>query len=471
MNDACFMTIAEAADAMRAGRFSATEFARMHLDRIEKLDPTLNSFVCIDRARVLAAAARADRQLREEPDGRPLIGIPVAIKDIVDVEGLPTSCNSRISPREAATSSAVAVVRLESAGAVVLGKTVLHEFATGGPGFDLPFPPARNPWDRAKHPGGSSSGSASAVAAGLAVAALGTDTAGSVRHPATACGIVGLKPTYDLVPRTGVFPLSFSLDHVGPMARTVADCAILLDALADRRGAESYSDELGAPISGLKIGVLDGVHAEGGPADPAVLSGFECALEALRRTGARLMPVSLPPFAAFQSCLRIIQQGESYAIHRQWLDERPGDYGAMSREKLAAGALVGAADFVVAQQARRELTARYRIATRGLDAVIVLSSFYRPCQVDDENALAATYDRSARGIFNVTGDPAIAVPVGFSSDGMPLGIQLAAPPYRESRLLRIAHALETEIGATDLHPASFVDSRVDPALERTDGRD
>ncbi len=455
--NAAFLTIADAGKALRARAISARELTRLHLDRIAAHDPQLDAYVCVVGVAAMEAARRADDRLARGGEAGQLTGIPFAVKDILDVEGLPTLCQSRIMPDRPASRSAPAVARLEAGGAILLGKTALHEFATGGPGFDLPFPPARNPWDPRHHPGGSSSGSGTAVAAGLAMAAIGTDTAGSVRHPATACGIVGLKPTYDLIPREGAFPLSFSLDHVGPLARSVADCAILLDAMADDRGGGSYGGLIGQGMAGLRIGVLDTFHVEGGPVDAEVEAGFATALDALRGLGATLVPVSPPPLAAFLTCLRIIQQGESYAVHRRWLAERPQDYGAMSREKLAAGALVSAADFVTAQQARRELSARYREATRGLDAVVALSSFHLPCRIDDRAQLAATYDRQARAVFNVTGDPAIAVPVGFSPQGLPLGVQLAAAPYRERELLRIAHALETALGATRHHPALFLD--------------
>lgn len=466
--DPSFASIAETAVALRRGRIGARELVQAHLDRIGQ-QASLAAYVAVCRDRALAAAGRAQERLRD-PDAGPLTGIPIAVKDIIDVAGLPTRCQSRIMPDVPASDSAPVVSRLEAAGAVVLGKTALHEFATGWPGFDLPFPPARNPWNRERHPGGSSSGSAVAVAAGMAMGAVGTDTAGSIRNPATACGIVGLKPTYDLVPRAGTFPLAFSLDQVGPMARSTADCSLLLDAMADRHEATPFGGEIGMSVEGLRIGVLDAVHAEAGDLDPEVARGFDLAVDTLRRLGVKLVSVRIPSFAAFQTCLRIIQQAESHAVHRDWLMTRPGDYGATAREKLAAGALVSGADFVIAQQARRELTARYRKATSGLDAIVAVSSLHRPCGITDAVALAATYDRHVRGIFNVTGDPAIAVPVGFSADGLPLGVQLAAGPWRERHLLRIAHALETALGANRIHPPRSVRADPHPSLEPVAGR-
>lgn len=468
--DLAFASILEVSQALRRRELSVRELVQLHLARIEAHDSDLNAYVAVEPARALAAADRAQERLAREPDAGPLTGIPFAVKDIIDVAGMPTRCQSRIMPDVAAERSAPAVERLEAQGAIVLGKTALHEFATGWPDARLPFPPARNPWNRERHPGGSSSGSAVALAAGLAMGAIGTDTAGSIRNPATACGIVGLKPTYDLVPRAGAFPLSFSLDHVGPMARTSADCALLLDAMAIERGEASYGGSIGEPISGLRIGVLDALHEEAGGLDPQIARGFDLALAALRGLGAELVSVRVPPFAAFQTCLRVIQQAESHAVHRDWLATRAGDYGATAREKLAAGALVSAADFIVAQQARRELTARYRDATRGLDAVIAVSSLFLPCGIADEVALAATYDRHVRGLFNVTGDPAIAIPVGFSDEWLPLGVQLAAAPWRERHLLRIAHALETALGATRIHPPHSAQTEARYDFEPVAGR-
>src|SRR5579862_3946365 len=232
MNDLHWLTAATAARAISARELSPVELTRALLKRIERLDPKLRVFIRLDAEAAMAAAKAAEQEIVAGRPRGPLHGIPVGIKDIIDVAGLPTTCHSKILIDNIAAQDAVCVTRLRGAGAIVLGKLSTHEFAIGGPSFDLPWPPARNPWNTAHHPGGSSSGSGSGVAAGLFPMALGSDTGGSVRNPASACGIVGLKPTYGLVSRRGVFPLSFSLDHIGPMTRTVEDNALMLEAIA-----------------------------------------------------------------------------------------------------------------------------------------------------------------------------------------------------------------------------------------------
>ncbi|MDP1544029.1 MAG: amidase, partial [Polycyclovorans sp.] len=232
MTDLHWMTAAAAAKAIAAKELSPVDLTAALLARIERLDPKLNAFIRLDGEAAMAAARTAEAEIASGRSRGPLHGVPVGIKDIIDVAGLPTTCHSKILADSLATSDAVCVSKLRGAGAIVLGKLSTHEFAIGGPSHDLPWPPARNPWNTDHHPGGSSSGSGSGVAAGLFPMALGSDTGGSVRNPASCCGIVGLKPTYGLVSRRGVFPLSFTLDHIGPMTRTVADNALMLEVLA-----------------------------------------------------------------------------------------------------------------------------------------------------------------------------------------------------------------------------------------------
>lgn len=451
----CCPTIAEAGRLLRAGAITSVDLTRLHLDRIARLDDRIDAYLTVMEEPALSAAERADAAFRAGVDHGPMHGIPYCLKDIFDVAGMVTTCHSRIVPEEPATADAAVVARLAAAGAVLLGKTALHEFGTGGPTFDLPFPPARNPWNRDHHPGGSTSGSGAAVAAGLAMAGIGTDTLGSVRSPATACGLVGLKPTYDAVPRRGCFPLAFSLDHVGPLTRTVDDCARVMDVIAEpARGGGSYGAELGRDLKGLRIGTLDAFHAAaGGAIDPEIEAGFDNALAALRDAGAEIVALDdLPPFDALQAAALTIHRAEAHTVHRAWLAERPDDYCAISREKLQAGAALSASDFIVAQQARAELIARYRRATAAVDAVVGLSSFTLPCRIDDPAALAATYRRHMRTPFNLLGDPTLSMPVGVSRTGLPLAVQLSAPAYGEARLLRIADGLERALGRMNAPP-------------------
>lgn len=443
--DLAYLSIAEAGRALRQRHVSAVELATVHLERITQFNPAIDAFLEVSADKALQAAREADAALARGEDQNPLLGIPYAVKDNVDVGAMVTTCHSSLTGREPASTDAVVVARMSEAGAVFLGKNALHEFAVGGPAFDLPFPPARNPWDRDRHPGGSTSGGGAAVAAGLAMAAIGTDTAGSIRNPATCCGVVGLKPTYDLVPREGVFPLAFSLDHVGPITRSVEDCALVLDVIAGVSGLQSYASKLEDGVSGLRIGVLDSFHQDQA-VDADILGGFARALDVLADLDAELVAVTPPSLAEFQTCCRVIQQGESYTVHRRWLAERPAEYCEISRRKLAAGAFLSASDYIAAQQVRRALIRRYREATSGVDAVISLSSFTLPCRLDDPAAIAATYEQHARAPSNVTGDPALSLPVGLSSGGLPLGVQIAAAPYRERTLLRIARGIETALG-------------------------
>src|SRR5438067_9601216 len=284
MSDLHWMTVAEAARAIAARELSPVELMNALLQRIGRLDPKLNVFIRLDGAAAMEAARAAEAEIVSGRRRGPLHGVPVGIKDIIDVAGLPTTCHSKILIDNIASADAVCVSRLRAAGAIVLGKLSTHEFAIGGPSFDLPWPPARNPWNPEHHPGGSSSGSGAGIAAGLFPLALGSDTGGSVRNPASACGVVGLKPTYGLVSRRGVFPLSFTLDHVGPLTRTVTDNALLLDVIAGHDPLEpggaaapagQYASGLERGVRGLRIGFVRHFHEIDLPAHPEVTAALE----------------------------------------------------------------------------------------------------------------------------------------------------------------------------------------------------
>src|SRR3954449_9971491 len=279
MSELHWLSAAEAARAIAARELSPVELMRALLQRIERLDPKLNVFIRLDGDAAMAAAHAAEAEIAAGRKRGPLHGVPVGIKDIIDFPGLPTPCHSKILIDNVASADAVCVAKLRGAGAIVVGKLSTHEFAIGGPSFDLPWPPARNPWNPDHHPGGSSSGSGAGVAAGLFPMALGSDTGGSVRNPASACGIVGLKPTYGLVSRRGVFPLSFTLDHVGPLTRTVADNALMLEAIAghDSRDPGSaaapagyYATGLDGGVRGLRVGFIRHFHEVDVAAEPEV---------------------------------------------------------------------------------------------------------------------------------------------------------------------------------------------------------
>ena len=336
MTDLAFMTMAEASRLIRARKLSPVELTAALLARITALDGFYHAYIEVTAETALAQAKEAEAEIMAGTWRGPLHGVPYALKDIFDVAGMATTCHSKLQVGHCAAADATVVARLSEAGAVLLGKLALHEFATGGPTRELPWPPALNPWDLDVHPGGSSSGSGVAVVAGLAPGTLGTDTGGSVRNPATCCGVIGMKPTYGLVSRTGVFPLSFSLDHVGPLTRTVEDNAMLLGAIAGHDSADRSSttrpladslENLHAGVKGLRIGVIAHFYTEDLIGSPEQVAAITTAADVLRRLGANVQPVRLSPLSRWTDCGRTIQFAEAYAVHERDFQQRPEDYG------------------------------------------------------------------------------------------------------------------------------------------------
>ena len=461
MTDLAFLGMAEAAELIRRLELSPLAYTGALLDRIARLDGRYHAFIRVTPELALAAAREAERDIAAGGWRGPLHGIPFALKDVIDCAGLPTTAHSRLLVDNVAAADAAVTARLKAQGAILLGKLATHEFAIGGPSFDLPWPPAVNPWGGAHFPGGSSSGSGVALAAGMLPAALGTDTGGSVRNPASMCAVTGMKPTYGLVSRRGVFPLAYSLDHVGPMTRNVRDNALLLQAIAGhdaedpgsaRVAVPDYSAALTAGIKGLKIGLVRHFYCEDMQAHPEQAAAIEAAADALRRLGAEVREIRLAPLAEYAVCSRIIIRCEAYAVHRRWLAERPGDYGDLARQRILDGATVSAADYIDAQRLRARLTRRTLQAFAGLDAALTASNMDPTCRIDDAEACARLYPRQARQPFNVTGQPAIALPGGFTRSGLPLSLQLAGHPFEEAMLYRIAHAYERATGWTECHP-------------------
>src|SRR4051794_1762655 len=455
------MTAAESAQAIAAGKLSPVELMAALLDRISRLDPKLNAFIRLDGDAAMAAARAAETEIASGRLRGSLHGVPVGIKDIIDVAGMPTTCHSKILIDNVAAADAVCVARLRGAGAIVVGKLSTHEFAIGGPSFDLPWPPARNPWNPDHHPGGSSSGSGAGVAAGLFPMALGSDTGGSVRNPASACGIVGLKPTYGLVPRRGVFPLSFTLDHVGPLTRTVADNALMLNAIAghdplDPGSAAAppghYSAALEGGVRGLRIGFIRHFHATDLPADPEVTAALENVARTLQSLGAEVRDMRLPTLGEFGAVNRVILQSEAWAIHAPWLRERPQDYGKLARRRLLPGAFYGAGNYVQAQRRRLEMIAAVEAALREVDVLLCASAMDPPSQLDNPVETERTYPRQARTPFNVTGHPALAMMAGLSTAGLPLSVQFVGPYFGEGKLYQVAQAWERAAGTAERHP-------------------
>ncbi len=456
-----WLTAAEAGRAFRTRELSPVELLEGLLAHIERLDPLLNVFIRLDAEAAMEAARAAERDIAAGRVLGPLHGVPVAIKDIIDVGGLPTTCHSKILVDNVAKSDAAVITRLRAAGAIILGKVSTHEFATGGPSFDLPFPPARNPWNRDHHPGGSSSGSGAGVAGGLFPLALGTDTGGSIRNPASVCGIVGLKPTYGLVSRRGVFPLSHSCDHVGPLTRTAEDAALLLDAIAGfdpmdhgsaATTAHDFGRELGLGVRGLRIGFIRHFHETDMPAHPEVAAALEEAARVLASEGAIVRSVTLPSLIEFATVNKVISNSESWSVHAPWLRERPGDYGQLGRSRLMAGAFVSAGAYVDAQRRRGQLIAIMEDAFREYDILMCASSMEPASRIEDSAETLRSYPRQARTPFNVTGHPALAMMSGLSRGGLPLSVQFAGRWFQDATVLRVAAAFERAAEWHTRHP-------------------
>ena len=451
MSEPHWLTASEASRAFAARQLSPVELLTALLGRIDALDPKLHAFIHLDADAAMEAARTATKEIAAGRIRGPLHGVPVGVKDIIDVAGLPTTGHSKILVNNIAEADAVVIQKLRQAGAIILGKLATHEFAIGGPSFDLPFPPARNPWNPDHHPGGSSSGSGAGVCAGLFPVALGTDTGGSVRNPASVCGIVGVKPTYGLVSRRGVFPLSFTLDHVGPLTRTVADTALMLDAIAgydpdDPGSAPTQSRHFGRlldrGVRDLRIGFVRHFHETDTPAHPEVTAALEDVARVLQAEGAEVRSVTLPALTEFAGINRVILCSEAWSIHAPWLRERPGDYGQLARRRLLPGAFMTAGDYVGAQRRRLQLIAAVEDVLRDVDVLLCASSMDPASRLDDPAETSRTYPRQARTPFNVTGHPALAMMAGLASNGLPVSVQFAGRYFDDATVLRVAAAYE-----------------------------
>jgi aspartyl-tRNA(Asn)/glutamyl-tRNA(Gln) amidotransferase subunit A len=459
------LTIAEAGRAIAVGELSPVALTEAYLDRIAALDGQLHSYVLVLREEALAAA----RAAAAGPSRGPLHGIPIGLKDIYKTRGVRTTAGSRRYLDHVPDEDAETWTRLHAAGAVLLGKQETHEFAIGGPDFTLPFEPARNPWNTAHYPAGSSSGSAAAVAAGLCAGAMGSDTGGSIRGPAAYCGIVGLKPTYGRVSRRGVFPLSYTLDHCGPLTRTVEDCAIMMQALAGYDPQDPASADVPVPdyraaltprLDGVRIGVIRHFHerdavagfgAESAPS-PAYIAAFDAACRTLEGLGARLVDLELSPLIDYLDANRLIMLAEAYALHEADFKERPQDFGHHMFARIALGGFLSAADYVEAMRQRRELAVEFARALDGVD-VAVSANTTGPAPRIDQVPTYSTFERASyTGPYNLTGSPALSVPIGFE-DGLPLAFQIAGKPFDEAGVMRVGHAFEQAAGFHRQRPA------------------
>jgi aspartyl-tRNA(Asn)/glutamyl-tRNA(Gln) amidotransferase subunit A len=455
-----FLTIAQAGRLIAAKRLSPVELVKALLARIEATDPKLNAFLLVTERQALAAARAAERAVMAGRKG-PLLGIPLGYKDIYETAGVRTTAHSRILADNVPKRDAETVRRLRAEGAVMLGKLATHEFAIGGPAFDLPWPPAHNPWDVRRFTGGSSSGSGAAVAAGLVLGALGSDTGGSIRLPAAYCGIAGIKPTPGLVSRRGVIPLAPSLDTAGPMAWTAEDCAILLDALAGHDPADAasvavpkvaYASAIAAPLKGLRVGLLRRFYEHDVPALPEMLQMINRAVATLKGLGCRVEEATLPSVQDYNAVGRVIISSEAYALHEATLKTRLSEYSRVFRVRVLAGALIRAADYITAQRRRTDLIAATAKAFEKFDVLITAPTAGAAPLLNEQRPDEGFSQPLLTTVANVAAIPSMVVCGGFTTAGLPLGLEIMAPAWGDATVLRVGHQFEQAAGTRSKRP-------------------
>ncbi|MGG6309330.1 amidase [Paenibacillus macerans] len=462
-------SVSELAPLIEQKKLSPIELTKALLDRVEQLNPTVNAYIHIDEESAMQAAKRAEADIAGGGYRGPLHGIPLALKDIFFMEDKVSTMGSKIHKDFVGGYDATVITKLKNAGAVLTGTLNMHEYAWGGTTNNDHFGACRNPWDLERIPGGSSGGSGAAVAADMAFASLGTDTAGSVRIPASICGIVGLKPTHGRVSKHGCFPLSWSLDHIGPMTKTVSDAAILLQAIAGydaedpttlKAPVPQYTEFLTEDIRGLVIGVEEDYFFHN--VDPDVAAAIRQGIETLRALGAVIKPVSIPSlkhtlFAEYATVL-----GESGAIHHHSMKTRPLDFGENVRHSLGYAHLPSAVDFVMAQQIRRKLALEFESAYTQCDVIVAPTLPIAASKIgesfEDLNGAKANIDVELIRFTppaNLTGMPSLSVPCGFKG-GLPVGMQIMGKPFDEGTLLKVGYAFEKATNFPAKKPALTV---------------
>jgi aspartyl-tRNA(Asn)/glutamyl-tRNA(Gln) amidotransferase subunit A len=464
MADLFFAPMTELARLIATRVVSPVEVVRVHLDRIAALDRGLRAYITVCAEAALQAARAADAALAAGQPVGPLHGVPYALKDLYDTAGVRTTGGSKIFAERVPAADATVARRLAQAGAILLGKLNMVEFAYGPEGLNPHYGHARNPWDRGVHrmAGGSSSGSGVAVAAGLAPGALGSDTGGSIRIPASLCGITGLKPTYGRVSRSGVLPLAWSMDHVGPMTRSAADCALMLGAMAGYDPADASTSVLPVPdyvaaltgdVKGLRVGLLRSFFLEG--ATPEVRAAVEAAAKTLAAAGAVVDEVSLETMTYVPAAALAVVGVEALAYHADLLRTRGAEYDPDIARRLRVGAFVSGVHYVRAQQVRALVRDEVDRALARRDVLLAPSTPIPAPAVDERQLTAGDGPSDVRSAlirftrpFNVSGHPACALPCGFTSAGLPIGLQLVGRPFDEATVLRAADAFQR---LTDFH--------------------
>lgn len=465
-----YLSIREVAEELQAGIITPTELVEETLNLIEERDAEIAAFVTVMREEALAQAEQAERELRTGLKRGPLHGIPIAIKDLIAVKGVRTTGGSQVLAEHVSEEDATVIELLRKSGAIIIGKTNTYEFAYG------PYaPPTRNPWDLTRTTGGSSGGSAAAVAAGMVLGAIGTDTGGSIRIPSALCGVTGLKPTYGRVSCHGVLPLSWSLDHVGPIARSAEDCAFIFDAIAkyDPRDPNSVSGPPSSPsrstatliegaegrgplsLQGLRLGVPQEAFVT--PLDPEIHMAWRGALHVLEENGAALVDVELP--RPTMTTYRMVQKPEASLAHMQqgWFPHQGELYTDLVRTRLREGQEIPAVEYLKAQQERRAFTSQLRSILRSVDAFVLPTQAMAAIpaeQMGQEVTINGMQENATDAMlrmtmpFNLVGFPAVSFPCGFTSTHLPIGLQIAGKPFEEATVLRIAHAYQQ---LTDWH--------------------
>jgi len=452
MNDELhYLTLAEASRRMAGGNLSPVALTEAYLERIAAIDGKLNAYLLVLAEQARAAAREAEAAIRAGRRRGPLHGIPIGLKDIYDTAAIRTTGNSKVMQDRVPRADSTVTRRLAEAGTILLGKLATHEFAIGGPSFDLPWPPARNPWNRDHMPGGSSSGSGVAVASGMCAGAMGSDTGGSIRGPSALCGLAGLKPTYGRVSRAGVLPLSWTLDHTGPMCWTSEDCALMLQAIAGYDPADpasadepvdNYTAGLGRGVKGLRIGVVRHFFEQDLAVSPETVTAVDAALGELRKLGATVEEVRLSPLADYHACGMTIMLAEAFAIHADALRKRPLDFGEIARDRILLGALIEGYDYVDATRLRRTLCAALAAALDKVDVLLTATAPGPAPRIENLPKYNLIRFPLLTMPWDVTGSPAHAVCCGYSADGLPLSFTVVGRPFDEATVLRVGHAYE-----------------------------
>ncbi|MDE2785445.1 MAG: amidase [Chloroflexota bacterium] len=447
-----FLTIHQAGELMRRGELSPVELTRACLDRIADTDDRLHSFILLLADEALEQARVAESEMLRGEYRGPMHGIPFALKDLYDTAGVRTTSGSRVDIERVPTEDATTTARLKDAGGILLGKLAMHEFALGGPDWTTPFEPACNPWNLNHITGGSSSGSGSAVAAGQALGALGSCTGGSIRGPASLCGIVGLKPTYGRVSRYGVVTLSWSQDHAGPMTWTVEDTAYMLQAIAghdpkdptsSRAPVPDYSRSLREDMRGVRLGLPRHYFFDPDPSvNPEVVATVEKAIGELESLGASVQEVSLPSLDYIRAANSVIMVSEAYAYHEPNLKSRPEEFGEIVRGRFRVGGMLSAADYLQAQRVRTWARREFAEVMQNVDLLVTPTMTQPAAAFEGYDPSSTARGRSFTAPFNATGLPAISVPCGFTERGLPVGMQFAGKPFDEPGVIQAAYTYQ-----------------------------